>query len=363
MSGGDGVRGRDGLYAPGDLVRARFRIEELIGRGGMGEVYRVEDLSSGERLAIKVIQPELLGSTKTRARFAREVEHTRRITHPNVVHIDDLFYEPPPDDPDGEPMPCLVMEHLRGETLADRLGRRGALTVEEARPLVCQMAAALAAAHRAGIVHRDLKPDNVFLVPAGAEAEDGETAVGEAADSEAADADRPRADRTERVVLTDFGVAREEQAQDLDESQLTGTDVLLGTPAYMAPEQLDLEEAIPASDLYALGLVAYQMVSARLPFEGDQPLETLLRRVREPPTPLREHCPGIDPEFEATVMHCLERDPRRRPDDAEDVIRQLDPRSPLLRRRGPRTEHLVFAGIVVALVAITALLVWFYAGV
>ncbi|MEM9553007.1 MAG: serine/threonine-protein kinase [Acidobacteriota bacterium] len=334
-------RGRQGsIFSPGDLVRARFRVEELIGRGGMGEVYRVENLSSGDVLALKVVQPDLLGSSRTRTRFEREVDHTRRISHPNVVRIVDFFHEPPPGDLDAEPMPCLVMEYLAGETLADHLARRGPMSSEEATPLLCQMAAALSAAHRVGIVHRDLKPDNVFLVPPSSE----------------------ESERGPRVVLTDFGVAREERPGSLDESELTATDVLLGTPDYMAPEQLDLEEAIPASDIYALGLVAYQMVTGHLPFEDERPLEALFRRVREKAPPIRLHDPEVDPGFEAAVMNCLARDPRNRTSDAQDFLRELDPSSPLRVRRGPRPEHLAAVGVVLALVVAVAILVWLYAG-
>lgn len=309
------------LFAPGDLVLARFRVDRLLGKGGMAEVYRATDLASGDAVALKVVLPELLGNAKTRARFEREVAWTRGIRHPNVIRIDELIYlDPPPDRPSASPIPCLVMELLEGQSVADYLEHEGAMDCDEALEIVLQVAAALAAAHRAKVVHRDLKPDNIFLEPP--------NEVG----------GRPR------VVLTDFGVARRSgkaggsgwsgswggkanngsRDSDISKDSLTASNLIIGTPEYMAPEVLDLEDAIASSDLYSLGLVFYEMVTGSRPFEDEQPLQALFKRVRHPaPSPL-ELRPDLDPQCVEVIMTCLERAPEDRYASAEDLIRAID---------------------------------------
>ena len=336
-------RENQSLFAAGDLIRARFRVTELLGAGGMAEVYKAEDLSTGRRVALKVVLPELLGSEKTRTRFEREVEWTRGIDHPNVIRIHELLHLPAPAGRvSRDSIPCVVMEFLRGQTLADRLEAQGPIDCIAARPIVCQVAAALAAAHRRRIVHRDLKPDNIFLEPD---------------------------DRSERVVLTDFGVARkiDRWSGDPDASaeSLTASNILVGTPDYMAPEMLDLEEAIPASDTYALGLVFYEMVTGRRPFDTDLPLQALFKRVRQPVPSPAEIRPDLDPVCERVILDCLRRKPGDRFSDVEDVIRELDgPDSayllPPLRRI--RKEHFFVAGMVLGIVLAVILVVVLYAG-
>lgn len=323
-------------FEPGHLIQARFRIDHLVGQGGMGEVYRAENLATGEAVALKLILPQLLGSAKTRARFEREQELTRSIDHPNVVRIHELLHVPS-SDPNGleDPMPCLVMEYLEGVTLADHLEYEGPMECSEAKPILAQVAAALSAAHRQGVVHRDLKPDNIFLV----DAEKGEEP---------------------RVVLTDFGVARKDTtgsaSPDLSDS-LTASNVIPGTPEYMAPELLELEEAIPASDIYAMGLVFHQLVTGVLPFDGEPPLRALFQRVRQPVPSPRELRPDLDPACEKAILRCLERDPGDRYADAQDLIRDLEgddsPRLVAKRREIPR-EYFVIAsvGLVLVLLAL-----------
>jgi serine/threonine protein kinase len=289
------------MFEAGDLIRDRYRVVRRVGRGGTGEVYEAEDTATGATVALKTVQPELVGSTKVVQRFERECRFSQRISHPNVLRISHVFQVPIPEGrfeiSTGEALevPCMVMEYLEGETLADRLGRGERIPQEEAKPLVCQMAAALAAAHRAGVVHRDLKPDNMFLVPA--------------------------ADGT-RVVLTDFGVAR--HAAPSQEESLTASNVLLGTPTYMAPEQLELEEAMPASDLYTLGLVMFEMVAGRPPFEAETAIKTVFKRVQEDAPSPREVVPDLDRRWEEVILRCLERQPEDRYSDAQEIIRALD---------------------------------------
>ena len=290
------------LLAAGDLVAGRYHVEGLIGRGGMGEVYAARDVSAEDRVALKLIHPELLGSSKTRSRFEREVELTRRIDHPNVLKVRDFLKVEPPGRENAH-VPCVVMEFLEGPTLADHLAERKApMSSDEAKPIVCQIAAALAAAHRAGVVHRDLKPDNVFLVP-------------------------DRKTGALRAVLTDFGVARSDRsrsANNEDSQSFTASNVLIGTPDYMAPEQLELEKASPLSDLYSLGLVFFEMVTGRLPFQSKNRLEAVFQRVKEPAPPPRSIRPEVSEDCDRVIQRCLQRDPSDRFTNAQEIIRELD---------------------------------------
>lgn len=283
----------------GEVLLDRYEVVRLIGRGGMGEVYEAKDLETPRQVALKTVLSKLLGSVKVVARFEREIELSQRISHPNVLHIHEVFDLPPRQEETDFPQvtsPCMVMEYLEGETLADRLGDGHRVPPDEARGLVIQMAHALAAAHKAGVIHRDLKPDNIFLVPEGG----GRT----------------------RVVLTDFGVARPNSPEQ--EESFTATDVIVGTPTYMAPEQLELEEALPASDIYTLGLVIYEMLTGRFPFEGETAIQVVFMRVQEDPVPPKKYMPDLDETWDNLILSCLERDPKARLSDAEDIVAILE---------------------------------------
>ncbi len=284
------------VFSPGEVVDDRYRVVRLVGKGGMGEVYEAEALDGGERVALKTVLPELLGNQKTIARFEREAELSRRISHPGVLRIFEVLRAVM----GGATVPCMVMELLEGETLADRLIAGRPLDQERAVPVACQMAAGLTAAHRAGVVHRDLKPDNVFLaVPEAGAAGGGQAEL--------------------RVVLTDFGVARRSVPAPRDES-LTASNVLLGTPDYMAPEQLELEEASAASDVYTMGLVLFEMLTGERPFVADTPIEVVFKRVQEEPPSPRVHLPDLDPRWEKVILRCLARQPEDRYAEAQDLI-------------------------------------------
>jgi eukaryotic-like serine/threonine-protein kinase len=248
----------------GPLLAGRFRVVRFIAGGGMGDVYEVDDMELHERLALKTIRPELISHGRALARFKHEVQFAKRVSHPNVCRIHDLgTHRGPVAD-----MVFLTMQLLPGETLGQRLRRDGRMNLPEALPLVVQMAEALGAAHDAGVIHRDFKPSNVMLTGT-------------------------------KAVVTDFGLARSasagEDASLTELTELTESGKLVGTPAYMAPEQLTHGELTPATDIYALGLVMYEMLTGRKPFRGDSALDSALKRLTEPPPPPDRLVPGLDP--------------------------------------------------------------------
>jgi tetratricopeptide (TPR) repeat protein/tRNA A-37 threonylcarbamoyl transferase component Bud32/TolB-like protein len=269
-------------FSPGLLIAGRYRVAAFIAQGGMGEVYEVEDLELRDRVALKTVRPEIAEGALAIDRFRREIQLARKVTHPNACRIFDVSHHRP--DPAGTPIVFLTMELLRGETLAQRL-RRGPLG-GELLPIARQVAAGLDAAHQAGIVHRDLKPGNILLVP------------------------RPGA--PPRAVVTDFGLARLAAGAQAAGLTLTGGEGVVGTPAYLAPEQLEGGEITPAVDVYAFGIVLYEMVSGTVPFLADSVLATAIKRLKEPPASPRLHVPDLDPRWEQAILRCLERDPAAR---------------------------------------------------
>ena len=252
-------------FATGTKLAGRFQVVRFIAAGGMGDVYEVEDLELGERLALKTIRPAVVGKPHNLARFKREIQYAKRVTHPNVCRIHDLGSH---REGDSETI-FLTMELLVGETLASRLRSAGRMTTTAALPLVKQMAEALSAAHDAGIIHRDFKTSNVML-------------VGSAG--------------TLKAVVSDFGVAY--STAQAAEGTLTEPGHMVGTPAYMAPEQLTHGELTPATDVYALGLVVFEMVTGRRPFTGDTPFDSALKRLRESPPKPSSYVTGLDPRWE-----------------------------------------------------------------
>jgi eukaryotic-like serine/threonine-protein kinase len=266
-----------------EVLAGRFRIVHFVAAGGMGEVYEAEDQELRERVAIKIIRPEILNQPNAVTRFKREVHLARKVTHSNVCRIFDLFRHKSEGGSGQEEIVFLSMELLHGKTLGEQL-KAGRLDEGEALPLVEQMASALAAAHGVGIVHRDFKPGNVMLVGASGQW---------------------------RAVVTDFGLALRSLTADEGASHSTG-QTFLGTPAYMSPEQLEGRPATPASDIYALGLVMYEMVTGARPFQGDTPISAALKRLTEMPAPPRRFQPGLSGVWESVILRCLERDPAQR---------------------------------------------------
>ncbi len=275
----------------GQLLAGRFRVVRFIAAGGMGDVYEVDDLELHERLALKTIRSEVVSHGRALARFKHEVQFAKRVSHPNVCRIHDLGTHRGP----AADVVFLTMQLLAGETLGQRLRRDGRMNLPEALPLVVQMAEALGAAHDAGVIHRDFKPSNVMLTGT-------------------------------KAMVTDFGLARSAAAgEDAASAELTESGNLVGTPAYMAPEQLTHGELTPATDIYALGLVMFEMLTGKRPFHGATPLDSALKRLTEAPPPPDRLVPGLDPRWGTVILRCLEREPAKRYQRTGDVIRALTP--------------------------------------
>jgi serine/threonine protein kinase/tetratricopeptide (TPR) repeat protein len=283
-----------------EVVAGRYRILRFIAQGGMGEVYEAQDSALGQRVALKTVRPAVAADAEALARFKREIQVARQVTHHNVCRIYDLGSHRSSSPiaalyPGGEIL-FVTMELLQGESLSQRLARQGAIESEAGLPLAEQMAAALDAAHAAGIVHRDFKSANVFL--------------------------EPLANGGNRVVVTDFGLARGVEGEGLGGS-LTIAGSVLGSPAYMAPEQVEGHKVTGAADLYAFGIVLYEMCTGRVPFRGDTPLATAVKRLTENPPSPRKIKAGLDPNWERSILRCLERTPDNRFATGSQVIEAL----------------------------------------
>ena len=296
-------------FAEGETLANRYRILRFIARGGMGEVYEALDLELGERLALKSIAATIADEPRAVHRLKAEVHLARRITHPNVCRLYDLAFHERQRGHRKELIPFFTMELLEGESLGARIRRAGRMNENEALPIIRQMAAALAAAHRAGVIHRDFKSDNVIIVPAG----NGDP---------------------ERAVVTDFGLARVVH-RDAPVALTIGTGAFVGTVAYMSPEQVEGHPVTPASDVYSLGVVLFEMMTGQLPFVGTGPLATAVKRLKESPPLPRTLAPDLSPGWETMILRCLERRTARRFRDAEGITSALGAPRPVRPSREP----------------------------
>lgn len=270
----------------GSVIAGRYRIEEVIGSGGMSTVYRAMGNAGDRPVAVKVFRKELVGDSKLRERFRRESTNTRRLAHRNVIEILEEG-----DLDDG--VPYLVMEYLHGATLEVVLKRaKGPLPIERSVDLMLQLAAGLARAHDFQVLHRDLKPENLYVCPL--------------------------PDGSELLKILDFGIAR-----CLLDTRLTGTGEIFGTPQYMAPERITSTEAGIPADLYALGCIMFRCVTGRLPFAAKDVTSFLIQHLREQPPSPRSINPAVPPDLEALILQCLEKDPALRPVDAHAIERAL----------------------------------------
>jgi len=275
---------RPSRFVTGTLFAGRYRIVGPLGRGGMGEVYRADDLRLGQPVALKFLPEQLQDDPDRRERLFGEVRLARQVSHPAVCRVYDV------GEADGQPF--LSMEYVDGEDLASLLRRIGRLPRDKALEIARQLCAGLASAHDRDVLHRDLKPENVML------------------------------DGRGKVRITDFGLAM------LAES-LRGDDVRSGTPAYMSPEQLAGREATVRSDVYALGLVLYELFTGRRAFGGKSAVELARQHQEEDPARPSTLIDDLDPAVERCILRCLEKDPRMRPASALAVAAALPGGDPL----------------------------------
>jgi tRNA A-37 threonylcarbamoyl transferase component Bud32 len=278
-------------YSPGDVLAERYRILRFIARGGMGEVYEAEDSILNARLALKTLAATISDDPHAIRRLKQEVNLARRITHPNVCRIFDLgVHDQPSGGGSSQGQLFITMELVPGRSLGESLRNEGRVNPARAVPIVHSMVAAIGAAHRAKVVHRDFKSDNVML----------------ALDEGGA----------ERVVVMDFGLARAALAADT--SSIDGHS-LAGTLPYMSPEQLEGKAVGPATDIYALGVVIFEMLTGQLPFKAHAPLAAAWKRMVEPTPPLASFVAGLDPSWQKLVTACLERDAAHRPSSVDEL--------------------------------------------
>ena len=272
-----------------DALGDAYTIEGEIGRGGMGVVYRARDERLQRRVAIKVLPPELAFQQDIRERFTREAQTAARLSHPHIVPIHSVG--------EGQNLVYFVMGYVDGESLAARIRRRGPLPVEEVRRIMKETADALGAAHALSVIHRDIKPDNILL----------EGTRG-------------------RVMVTDFGIAKALSAAS--GATLTGVGVAIGTPAFMSPEQAAGERNIDGrSDLYSLGVVTYQMLTGKLPFNAPSVAGILMKQITEAAPDIRRSRPDIPEDLALAVARCLEKDPESRWPTADALRRALETRN------------------------------------
>jgi serine/threonine protein kinase len=272
-----------------DALGDAYTIEGEIGRGGMGVVYRARDERLQRRVAIKVLPPELAFQQDIRERFTREAQTAARLSHPHIVPIHTVG--------EGQGLVYFVMGYVDGESVAARIRRRGRLPTEEVRRIMKETADALSAAHSLSVIHRDIKPDNILL----------EGTRG-------------------RVMVTDFGIAK--ALSSTSGATLTGVGVAIGTPAFMSPEQAAGERDIDGrSDLYSLGVVAYQMLTGELPFSAPSVAGILMKQITEPAPDLRKKRPDAPEDLALAVARCLEKDPESRWPTADALRRALESRT------------------------------------
>jgi len=269
------------LFASGTLLGARYQVLRVLGQGGMGAVYQARDQELDRMIALKVIRPELAANPSILARFKQELILSRNVTHKNVVRIFDL----------GEAggTKFITMEYVEGEDLRTVLRRKGKFSAKEAVPVIQQICRALEAAHSEGVIHRDLKPQNVMRDPQG------------------------------RVVVMDFGLAR-----SLESEGMTQTGALVGTLEYMSPEQALGASLDQRSDLFAVGLIFFELLTGKAPYKADTAIASLMKRTHERAVPASDVDPSIPVSLSAIVGRCLERDPKDRYQCAADLLKELE---------------------------------------
>lgn len=319
----------EGELAAGTLLLGRFEIVRHLGSGGMGDVYEAIDLELG-RIALKTIRPSIAKNPAILSRFKEEVKLARKVNGPNICRIYELYVPPP-----AAGCPCaafLTMEFLEGVTLAERIAKDGPVAPKAALGIATQLCAALQSIHGAGVVHRDLKPRNIMLVPRNG---------------------------VEQVVVMDFGLARAVSVDSpIAETGITMPGTIMGTPDYMAPEQFEPGGKVsPATDIYALGIVLYELVTGLRPFAAPTPLGAAVRRGRQPESTssIRK---GVPPVWDDVIFRCLEYEPEHRYQSAAEALASLNQHALVVRfPRGLRVALSRRAMLTAASVALLSLAV------
>ncbi len=264
----------------GSTFAGRYQIVEELGKGGMGKVYRVVDKKLDEEVALKLIKPEIASDRKTVERFSKELKFARKIVHKNVGRMYELM--------EDEGRYFITMEYVSGQDLKGLIRQTGQLTVGKSISIAKQVCEGLAEAHKLGVVHRDLKPHNIMINKEG------------------------------NARIMDFGIAR-----SLDAEGITDAKVMIGTPKYMSPEQVEGEVVDQRSDIYSLGIVLYEMVTEKTPFDGDTALSIALKHKTQAPPEPREFNAQIPEDLSLVILKCLEKDKEKRYQRAEEVLSEL----------------------------------------
>ena len=260
----------------GRIINGRYAVETRVGEGGMAYVYRATDRQTNEPVAIKVLMARLASDEESVARLKREAHLAMKLIHPNTCGL--LSYG------EANGLPYLVMPYLEGETLSTRENRVGVMAPRQALPILIQLCRGLQHAHDQGVMHRDLKPENIMLVPEPA---------------------------GERAVVMDFGLAKERIA-GTELNRLTATGIVLGTPEFMSPEQIRGKAIDHRSDIYALGVLAFELLSSELPYAGANAQETMLNHLTGSPKKLSSVAPGIPAALDLAIDRALKLDPKDR---------------------------------------------------
>ena len=323
-SSSGGVAPPQAQLEPGRVLGGRYEIVEKLGEGGMGAVYKARDLEVDRLVALKVIRPDLAGNPTILQRFKQELVLARTVTHRNVIRIYDL------NEADG--LKFITMEYVEGRDLRSLLRDHGKLSPGQAVDITAQVLAGLQAAHAVGVIHRDLKPGNIMR------------------------------DAQGRVVVMDFGLAR-----SLDSDGMTQTGMMLGTIDYMSPEQAQAKELDARSDLFTVGLILYELLSGNTPFKAESAIASLLKRSQERAVPLSEVDRTVPRVLSNIVSKCLERDPHKRYQSAQEILNELSGWSgkPMsgatttVIRVIPRKAWGIWAGVAVVLVLGAMALTWY----